>query len=676
MKNGIYFKLAFDGIRKNRKLFLPYIGAGAGMVMMSYIIFFLTANERILTLKGGEAIHSTLGFGCSVMAIFSCIFLFYTNSFLIRRRKKEYGLYGVLGMGKRQLVAVCFFENLLVTVFSLFFGLVLGIAFSKFAELGLVNIASGQTDFSFSLEPSAILKTVVTFTAIFVLVFLNSARQMRFSDTVTLLKGESTGEKPPKGNIFLGIIGFLALGWAYYIAVTIEDPVGAMVWFFVAVVAVIIATYLLMISGSVALCRVLKKNKKYYYKKNHFVALSSMAYRMKRNGAGLASICVLSTMVLVTVATTASMFFGAEDSIRVNYPRQINVRCNSQGGIEKADENFEALKNKVAEETQKHGSALINTREIRYLYAAGLITDSTAYCSRSTEGFFYDLGSPREFLIVPEDYYGRITGESVDVSDGVCAVRTIECDYKQSEISFNGGPAFKVADSSRTNRRFFPEWAGSSGCIIVVVKNFDDFTEYMSVSEEDALFSYCCRYGFNTDLSSNAQIELKGYLEEYVSDSNRNYSYTDVSSRAQNEGDFYGTFGGLFYLGILLSIVFALAAVLIIYYKQISEGYEDSGRFEIMAKVGMTDKEIKSSINSQLLTVFFVPLLLSGLHLAFSLPMIKKILELFGLTNTEQFLLTAGLFFAVFALFYVVVYKLTARAYYGIVSRAKERTGV
>lgn len=676
MKNGIYFKLAFDGIRKNRKLFLPYIGAGAGMVMMSYIIFFLTANERILTLKGGEAIHSTLGFGCSVMAIFSCIFLFYTNSFLIRRRKKEYGLYGVLGMGKRQLVAVCFFENLLVTVFSLFFGLVLGIAFSKFAELGLVNIASGQTDFSFSLEPSAILKTVVTFTAIFVLVFLNSARQMRFSDTVTLLKGESTGEKPPKGNIFLGIIGFLALGWAYCIAVTIEDPVSAMVWFFAAVVAVIIATYLLMISGSVALCRVLKKNKKYYYKKNHFVALSSMAYRMKRNGAGLASICVLSTMVLVTVATTASMFFGAGDSIRVNYPRQINVRCNSQGGIEKADENFEALKNKVAEETQKRGSALINTREIRYLYAAGLITDSTAYCSRSTEGFFYDLGSPREFLIVPEDYYGRITGESVDVSDGVCAVRTIECDYKQSEISFNGGPAFKVADSSRINRRFFPERAGSSGCIIVAVKNFDDFTEYMSVSEEDALFSYCCRYGFDTDLSSNAQIELKGYLEEYVSDSNRNYSYTDVSSRAQNEGDFYGTFGGLFYLGILLSIVFALAAVLIIYYKQISEGYEDSGRFEIMAKVGMTDKEIKSSINSQLLTVFFVPLLLSGLHLAFSLPMIKKILELFGLTNTEQFLLTAGLFFAVFALFYVVVYKLTARAYYGIVSRAKERTGV
>ena len=397
MKNGIYFKLAFDGIRKNRKLFLPYIGAGAGMVMMSYIIFFLTANERILTLKGGEAIHSTLGFGCSVMAIFSCIFLFYTNSFLIRRRKKEYGLYGVLGMGKRQLVAVCFFENLLVTVFSLFFGLVLGIAFSKFAELGLVNIASGQTDFSFSLEPSAILKTVMTFTAIFVLVFLNSARQMRFSDTVTLLKGESTGEKPPKGNIFLGIFGLLALGWAYYIAVTIEDPVSAMVWFFVAVVAVIIATYLLMISGSVALCRVLKKNKKYYYKKNHFVALSSMAYRMKRNGAGLASICVLSTMVLVTVATTASMFFGAEDSIRVNYPRQINVRCNSQCGIEKADENFEALKNKVAEETQKRGSALINTREIRYLYAAGLITDSTAYCSRSTEGFFSDLGSPENF---------------------------------------------------------------------------------------------------------------------------------------------------------------------------------------------------------------------------------------------------------------------------------------
>lgn len=676
MKNGIYFKLAFDGIRKNRKLFLPYIGAGAGMVMMSYIIFFLTENERILSLKGGEAIHSTLGFGCSVMAIFSCIFLFYTNSFLIRRRKKEYGLYGVLGMGKRQLVAVCFFENLLVTVFSLFFGLVFGIAFSKFAELGLVNIASGQADFSFSLEPSAILKTAVTFTAIFVLVFLNSARQIRFSDTVALLKGESTGEKPPKGNVFLGIIGFLMLCWAYYIAVTIEDPVSAMVWFFAAVVAVIIATYLLMISGSVALCRALKKNRKYYYNKNHFVALSSMAYRMKRNGAGLASICVLSTMVLVTVATTASMFFGAEDSLRVNYPRQINVSCNAESEIEKADESFEALKKGIAEETEKQGSAILNTREMRYLYAVGCITDSTAYCDRNSEVFFPNLNCLREFIIVTEDYYNGITEESIDVSDGTCAIRTIECDYKQSAISFDGGPVFTVSDSLRINRKFFSERVTSSGCIVVVVKNLDDFAECMSAQRENALFSYCQRYGFDTDLSSNAQIDLEKRLEEYVADSNRNYPYTGVISRAQNEGDFYGTFGGLFYLGILLSIVFALAAVLIIYYKQISEGYEDSGRFEIMAKVGMTDKEIKSSINSQLLTVFFVPLLLSGLHLAFSLPIIKKILELFGLTNTEQFLLTAGLFFAVFALFYVVVYKLTARAYYGIVSRAKERTGV
>lgn len=676
MKNGIYFKLAFDGIRKNRKLFLPYIGAGAGMVMMSYIIFFLTENERILSLKGGEAIHNTLGFGCSVMAIFSCIFLFYTNSFLIRSRKKEYGLYGVLGMGKRQLVAVCFFENLLVTVFSLFFGLVFGIAFSKFAELGLVNIASGQADFSFSLEPSAILKTAVTFTAIFMLVFLNSARQMRFSDTVALLKGESTGEKPPKGNVFLGTIGFLMLCWAYYIAVTIENPVSAMVWFFAAVVAVIIATYLLMISGSVALCRALKKNRKYYYKKNHFVALSSMAYRMKRNGAGLASICVLSTMVLVTVATTASMFFGAEDSLRVNYPRQINVSCNAESEIEKADESFEILKKGIAEETEKQGSAILNTREMRYLYAVGCITDSTAYCDRNSEVFFPNLNCLREFIIVTEDYYNGITEESIDVSDGTCAIRTIECDYKQSEISFDGGPVFTVSDSLRINRKFFSERMTSSGCIVVVVKNLDDFAECMSAQRENALFSYCQRYGFDTDLSSNAQIDLEKRLEEYVADSNRNYPYTGVISRAQNEGDFYGTFGGLFYLGILLSIVFALAAVLIIYYKQISEGYEDSGRFEIMAKVGMTDKEIKSSINSQLLTVFFVPLLLSGLHLAFSLPMIKKILELFGLTNTEQFLLTAGLFFAVFALFYVVVYKLTARAYYGIVSRAKERTGV
>ena len=551
-----------------------------------------------------------------------------------------------------------------------------GIAFSKFAELGLVNIASGQTDFSFSLDPSAILKTAATFAVIFVLVFLNSAGQMRFSDTVTLLKGENTGEKPPKGNIFLGVIGFLALGWAYYIAVTIKDPISAMVWFFAAVVAVIIATYLLMISGSVALCRVLKKNKKYYYKKNHFVALSSMAYRMKRNGAGLASICVLSTMVLVTVATTACMFFGAEDAINANYPRQINVSCNAESNIKTADENFEILKKGIADETEKQGSTLSNIREMRYLYAVGSMTDNTAYCDRNSEVFFPNLDCLREFIVVPEDYYNGITGESVDVADDTCAVRTIECNYKQSEINFSDGPGFTVSDSLRINRKLFSERVTSSGCIVVVVKNLDDFAECMSAQRENALFSYCQRYGFDTDLSSGAQIDLEKRLEEYVADSNRNYTYTDVTSRARNEGDFYGTFGGMFYLGILLSIVFALAAVLIIYYKQISEGYEDRGRFEIMAKVGMTDKEVKSSINSQLLTVFFVPLLLSGLHLAFSLPMIKKILELFSLTNTGLFLMTAGLSFAVFALFYVVVYKLTARAYYGIVSGTKERSEI
>ena len=310
MKKGMYVKLSVDGIKKNKRLYAPYICAFCGMVIMNYIMFFLAGSERINALMGGEAIHGTLSFGCVVLAFFSCLFLFYTNSFIVKRRQKEYGLYGVLGMNKKQLAGVNFFENFFVSLLSLAVGLVLGIALSKFAELGLIRIVGGQTDFDFGIDITAVLKTALTFAIGFVLVFLNGARQILFSKTVTLLKSERAGEKPPKGNVIFAVLGIALIGWAYYTAITIEDPLTAMSWFFFAVMAVIAGTYLLMISGSVALCRLLQKNKSYYYKKNHFISVSSMAYRMKRNGAGLASICILSTMVLVTVSTTTCMYFG------------------------------------------------------------------------------------------------------------------------------------------------------------------------------------------------------------------------------------------------------------------------------------------------------------------------------------------------------------------------------
>ena len=325
MKKGFYPKLAFDGIRKNKKMYLPYILTSIGMVMMYYIIIFLQFSQSIKDAVQSSTVTQILGLGSWVIAIFSCIFLFYTNSFLIKRRKKEFGLYNILGMDKHNLGIILFWETLIIAVISLVIGLAAGIAFSKLAELVFLNLLKSDATFDLTVSSQGIGLCAIIFTVINILLFFNSLRQVRLSSAISLVKSEQTGEKPPKGNWIFGILGVLLLGGAYYISLSIEEPLQALTLFFVAVIMVIIGTYLVMISGSVLFCRLLQKNKKYYYKPNHFVSVSSMVYRMKRNGAGLASICILATMVLVMISSTTSLYFGEEDALAIRYPREINI---------------------------------------------------------------------------------------------------------------------------------------------------------------------------------------------------------------------------------------------------------------------------------------------------------------------------------------------------------------
>lgn len=303
MKKGFYSRLAWTGMRKNKKLYTPYILTCIGMVMMFYIVSFLAGSDVLKSMAGGDVMQSILGLGCGVIGVFALIFLFYTNSFLIRRRKKEFGLYNILGMGKWNLARVLFWESLIIAAISLVAGLFAGIALSKFAELGMVNVLEGTASFSMSIAPAAILQTIGLFAVIFFLILLNTLRQIHLTNPIKLLHSESTGEKPPKANWFIALAGAVILAGAYYLAVSIEEPMEALMSFFVAVIMVIVATYMLFMAGSVAVCRILQKKKKYYYKTNHFVSVSSMLYRMKRNGAGLASICILCTMVLVMVSS-------------------------------------------------------------------------------------------------------------------------------------------------------------------------------------------------------------------------------------------------------------------------------------------------------------------------------------------------------------------------------------
>ena len=680
MKIGFYPRLAAGGIRKNKRMFVPYILTCIGMVMMFYIIMFLAVSDTVSQLNGGATIREIFALGSWVIGIFAGIFLFYTNSFLIRRRKKEFGLYNILGMGKRNIGRILFWETLITALLSIAVGLLAGILFSKLAELGLVNVMHGDVTFDFSVSVTAIVRTVQVFGVIFIMLLLSSVRQVRFSSAISLLRSENTGEKPPKGNWFVGLLGLLILGSAYYIAVTIKDPVMALAMFFVAVVMVIIGTYLIMIAGSVLFCRILQKNKSYYYKPNHFVSVSSMVYRMKRNGAGLASICILATMVLVMMASTTSLYFGEEDAIQSRYPRDINLSLFTKNRSDLSDENIAAFQGDISDFLREYGVAPINDYCYRSASIAGHL-EGTAVETDITQLDEFDLSiysDVYQFHFVPLSDYNKMAGTQEALYDGEALLYSTGKPYREDTISFNNGSTFrirKLLDSFAVDGEAAAQVISSIYIVVPdlgqAIKGLDELVDYNG----NPMITLEWLYNFDTGIEPERQVELYRDIWDTVVGivgSKDEYIGYSVSSREFQREGFYSLYGALFYIGIILSIVFIIAAVLIIYYKQISEGYEDQSRFEIMQKVGMTKREIRKSINSQLLTVFFLPLIFAAMHLAFAFPIISKLLLAFNLNNIMLFAATTVICFIVFAVFYLIVYRITSNAYYNIVSGARE----
>ena len=683
MKKGFYPKLAFDGIRKNKKMYLPYILTSIGMVMMYYIIIFLQFSQSIKDAVQSSTVTQILGLGSWVIAIFSCIFLFYTHSFLIKRRKKEFGLYNILGMDKHNLGIILFWETLIIAAISLVVGLAAGIAFSKLAELIFLNLLKSDATFDLTVSSQGIGLCAIIFTVINILLFFNSLRQVRSSSAISLVKSEQTGEKPPKGNWIFGILGVLLLGGAYYISLSIKEPLQALTLFFVAVIMVIIGTYLIMISGSVLFCRLLQKNKKYYYKSNHFVSVSSMVYRMKRNGAGLASICILATMVLVMISSTTSLYFGEEDALASRYPREININFTTLDTLIYKDGQADKIRSEIDKIAKKRNANVHNSLTYLAGVLSGMVTDGNVETDvRNVYSGTVDYNRVFQFNFVSIDDYNKIMGTDYKLKDGEAMIYLFRkgSNFNGDKLSFNGGQSFKIV-------KYLDNFISQSDAAMTIVptmavfvNDLDKATQGMTDAthqhDSEPVVNFNWSYGFDTGLSEDEQIalskDINSYLTDVSDDFKKDIHSTEVESREQNRLDFFGLFGGLFGLGIILSIVFIFAAVLIIYYKQISEGYEDQSRFDIMQKVGMTKKEIRKSINSQLLTVFFLPLIFAGMHLAFAALIIKKLLLLFNLTNLNLFIVTILISFAAFALFYMIVYKITSNAYYKIVSGAKE----
>ena len=678
MTDFLYPKLAAGGIKKNKQTYIPYILTCSGMIMMYYIVAFLSESSLVANMRGGEIMQTMLMLGCWVMVFFSAIFLFYTNSFLIRRRKKEFGLYNILGMGKRNIARILVWETLIVFAVSLTAGNGLGILFSKLAELVFVNIFDLEVSFEFRVEPQAISSAAVIYAVIFTVILIRALRQIRLSNPIELLRSENTGEKPPKSNWLLALLGTVLLAVAYYMAVTIENPISAVFAFFVAVLMVIAATYLLFIAGSVVICRMLQKNKKYYYKTNHFVSVSSMIYRMKRNGAGLASICILSTMVLVTLSSTICLYVGEEDILKERYPRDILITTYS---VE--DKEIERIRGFADAALERYGVTPQNEIEYRYISISGafdkgnVVLDPTSMDAASAD--------VRTFTFVPIQDYNKLTGNNLTLSGNDVYIASSNGGYKFDSINIKELGEFHIVGEA-------DGFIFTGDTAAVMAPEIYLFTSDMEVINEiykKQLDVYERRYasdlhdyiGFDLDCGEDIKLKIFEDIHRSISlETDRlaaegreeEWLGYRIESLANDKAEFYALYGGLFFLGIILGSVFIFAAALIMYYKQISEGYGDKNRFTILQKVGMTQKEIRQSINSQVLTVFFLPLAAAAVHMTFAFPIVSRLLALFNLSNITLFAAVTLICFGMFAALYVLVYVFTSRSYYNIVSRGDD----
>lgn len=678
MKKGLYVKLAWNGIVKNKKLYIPYLVTGIAMVMLFYIMTALIDCPAIATLPEPSSVKIVLSSGCIVLGLFSILFLLYTNSFLIRQREKEFGLYNILGMGKKNIVYVVFIENIYVMMITLGIGLFSGVIFSKLAELGLINVIHQEVDYALFVSKTGVLQTIITFVTVFFVVLFRNIFKILRNDPLTLFKSPKLGEKPPKANWFIALLGIIILSIAYVNAVKIKTPAGAISQFLGSVILVIIATYMLFIAGSVTLCKLLQKSRKYYYKQNHFISVSSMVYRMKRNGQGLASICILCTMVLVMMGASVALYVGSEESIRSKYPKDfylelrvpsLDLMNNDTVNDFKEDVKTYFAQNEVS---QKEFMEVWSTSVFGCMIDGKIMLDSQKYDRINTEmlNHLYSLS------FVSLDTYNELTNQDIVLAEDEVIVLCDKQKYKEELLNIEFLETKKVVQSlvgtvEKGNGSF-------SICpTLTIVAN--DLPSYINPlmdfrdTDGDIWMQICYSYSFDTDLSNEEEIILYSGLQEIVRDYRDNHpdmiNYVVISSLARERSDFYVVYGGLLFLGIILSIAFVLAMILIIYYKQVSEGYEDQERFEIMHKVGMTKREIKKSINSQILTVFFAPLVVAGIHLCFAFPFMWMTLQMFGLTNLSLLIITSIIFFVIFGCFYAGIYKVTSNVYFDIVSK-------
>ena len=663
MNKLFYPKLAFLNLKKNHKTYVPYLFTCILTIMLFYALSAIGMNSGLEQIRGGTVIGTVMEWVTALTGGFSLIFLFYTNSFLIKQRRKELGLYQVMGMDKKNLSLMMLWETLITAAVSLGAGLLLGLALGKLMFLIFLKVVHFPVPLDFAVEPEALLQTVRLFLAVFLMNLAWNLFRVARSKISEMVGASRAGEREPRGKWILAIFGLASLGSGYYIAQTADSPLSAVNVFFFAVILVIIGTYLLFISGSIVLLKALKKNKNYYYKTKHFTAVSGMLYRMKQNAAGLANICIMSTAVIVVLSVCVCLYAGIEDSLKNQFPKEVSVSIPD--GSDEIRTKTVQLIQETAEEADVKVTGELGYRS--FLLPCMLKGDTAMFGNAVTygdeEGF---TESYRGMVLIPLEDYKAVTGENETLQEGEALIYAPEDEYAYDTILLGDVPY--TVKEVQENVPLVAE-----GMMSNVVQMF-----YVILPDVSSVEYLAKEYGFSSEelnhVGYDAWFDMEGDAqdkEEMVRRLEESIVQENPDSIVQYKEDYrestYVMNGGALFIGIFAGALFLISTVLIIYYKQISEGYDDRENYQIMQKVGMDRREVRRTIRSQILAVFFLPLLGAFLHVAFAFRVMTMLLEVMYVLNVPLFLkCTAGVT-AVFTLFYVIVYMVTSREYYRIV---------
>lgn len=662
MNKLFYPRLAAQNLKKNKAIYLPYLLASALIIALFYILDSISIMVGESDMRGGGMMMSILMMSSGLCGILAMLILFYINSFIMKRRKREFGLYSILGMEKRHISLVMLWEVVLTGLLSLIAGIGGGALLSQLLFLILLKMVHLPATLVFQVPMQSVVNTALLFAVGFGIVLIFDVVSICRLSPIALLHGANEGEREPKARWLLGLIGFAALGGGYTLALCVQKPSDALSFFFLAVLLVIIGTYALFVAGSIVVLKLLRKNKRFYYKPRNFISVSGMIYRMKQNAAGLASICILSTAVLVTMSSTVCLFIGEEAILAGRHLRQVTVSCIGSETDTTDEVRLAEEKMRQTAEAYAAGEGFAVENYLSCLYLSGsAFWDGNQVSARSESGEYLSM------QVMPLEDFNRLKGEDYSLSEG--------------KVLINGGGTEQLLSLSGLNYRVVGQLQDSqltgisTASVFLVVPQTADLDRIMAAFNEDSpgdektWGSLICRTMYDANGDSEA---LEGYysgMRDAYNAQIEHISMVDNIDAARS--DFYQIYGSLFFVGIFFTILFIAATVLIIYYKQITEGYDDHDRFQIMSNVGMSDREIRATISKQVLMVFFLPLGMAVLHIVVAFPVLCKLLQLFEMHNQSLFTACVAATVLLFALIYGAVYQMTARTYYRIV-QAKE----